>query len=67
MKINYSYHDDAYKRLKKEEGIIGWDKTLAAYEEIERRLKSIFDLCKMPFWWPFAGTGMWSGECFRSV
>jgi len=48
MKTNYLCHDDVYLKLKKEENVIGWDKTQAAYEEMERRLKSIFDLCKMP-------------------
>jgi len=48
METNYLCHDDVYLKLKKKGNAIGWDKTQAAYEEMESRLKSIFDLCKMP-------------------
>lgn len=48
MDTNYLRHEDIYRKLIKEENAIGWDKSPAAYEEIERRLKMIFDLCDMP-------------------
>jgi hypothetical protein len=48
MDTHYLRHDDVYRKLTKEENAIGWNKTPAAYEEMERRLKLIFDLCDMP-------------------
>lgn len=48
MDTDYLRHDDVYRKLIKEENAIGWDKTPAAYEEMEQRLKFIFDLCEMP-------------------
>jgi SAM-dependent methyltransferase len=48
MDTHYLRHDDVYRKLIKEENAIGWDKTPAAYEKMERRLKIIFDLCDMP-------------------
>lgn len=48
MDTDYLRHDDVYRKLIKEENAIGWDRTPAAYEEMERRLKLIFDLCNMP-------------------
>lgn len=48
MDTDYSRHDDVYRKLIKDENAIGWDRTSAAYQKMERRLKSIFDLCDMP-------------------
>lgn len=48
METHYLLHDDVYRRLIKDENAVGWDKTSAAYEKMERRLKLIFDLCGMP-------------------
>lgn len=47
MKTDYQGHDAAYRQLKAD-GKVGWDKTPAAYEAIERQLKSIIDSCKIP-------------------
>lgn len=48
MKTDYLRHDRIYQKLKEDKGAIGWDRTPAAYEEIERRLRSILALCKLP-------------------
>ncbi|WP_010587128.1 class I SAM-dependent methyltransferase [Schlesneria paludicola] len=48
MDTHYLLHDDVYRKLIKDKNAVGWDKTPAAYEKMERRLKLIFDLCDMP-------------------
>lgn len=48
MDTNYLLHDDVYRKLAEDENAIGWDRTPAAYEEMQRRLRLIFELCDMP-------------------
>lgn len=48
MNTHYLLHDDVYRKLIKDGNAIGWDKTPAAYEKMERRLGFILNLCDMP-------------------